>query len=92
MTKLEVAITLRDKTGIPHRMAVEAVELFLSTVKDALKTGEKVSLVRFGTFLVKSKRARRGRNPRTGEKIQVPPKHVVVFKPGREFREQVNLQ
>lgn len=90
MTKLEVATLLRQRTGISQKQAVEAVELFLESVKDALKTGEKVSLVGFGTFYVKSKAARNGRNPRTGEKIKIPPKGIIVFKPGKEFRDQVN--
>ena len=90
MTKLEVATILRERTGISQKQALEAVELFLATVKDALKSGEKVSLVGFGTFFLKEKSARNGRNPRTGERIQIPPKSIVTFKPGKEFREQVN--
>lgn len=90
MTKLEVATVLRERTGISQKQAVDAVELFLESVKDALKGGEKVSLVGFGTFYLKTKDARNGRNPRTGEKIQIPPKSVVAFKPGKEFRDLVN--
>jgi DNA-binding protein HU-beta len=91
MTKQEVAAALRDKTGISQKQAVDAVELFLESVKDALKGGEKVSLVGFGTFFLKEKPARNGRNPRTGEKIRIPPKSIIVFKPGKEFRDQVNV-
>ncbi|MGI8907232.1 MAG: HU family DNA-binding protein [Candidatus Sumerlaeaceae bacterium] len=90
MTKLEVATLLRDRTGISQKQAVDSVELFLESVKEALKAGEKVSLVGFGTFYLKTKEARNGRNPRTGEKIQIPAKSVVAFKPGKEFRDQVN--
>ncbi len=90
MTKQEVAAMLRDRTGISQKQAVEAVEIFLDSVKDALKGGEKVSLVGFGTFYLKPKEARSGRNPRTGERIQIPAKAVVAFKPGKEFRELVN--
>ena len=90
MTKLEIAIALSERTGISRKQAIEAVELFLNSVKDALKKGDKVSLVGFGTFLRKDKPGRDGRNPRTGERIKVPPKSVVTFKPGREFRDQVN--
>ncbi|MCX7718202.1 MAG: HU family DNA-binding protein [Candidatus Sumerlaeaceae bacterium] len=91
MTKLEVATALRERTGISQRQAFDAVELFLNSVKDALKQGEKVSLVGFGTFYIKTKEARNGRNPRTGEKIRIPPKSIIVFKPGKEFRELVNV-
>lgn len=92
MTKLEVATALRDKTGLSQKHALEAVELFLDSIKESLKNGEKVSLVGFGTFYVKTKEARNGRNPRTGEKIQIPAKSVVIFKPGKEFRDQVDSE
>lgn len=90
MTKLEVATMLREKTGISQKQAMEAVELFLDSIKVSLKDGDKVSLVGFGTFYLKTKDERNGRNPRTGEKIRIPAKSVVAFKPGKEFRELVN--
>ena len=90
MTKAEVANLVMTKTGLARAEAYEAVEIFLSSIKDGLKKGEKVSLVGFGTFLVKSKNARNGRNPRTGEQIFIPEKKVVIFKPGKSFRESVN--
>ena len=90
MTKLEVATALRERTGLSQKQALECVEIFLDSIKDALKDGEKVSLVGFGTFYLKEKGERNGRNPRTGEKIVIPPKSIVAFKPGKEFREQVN--
>ena len=89
MTKLEVATLVREKTGISQKQAVEVVEMFLESIKSALKNGEKVSLVGFGTFYLKTKDPRSGRNPRTGQKIQIPAKSVVAFKPGKEFRDQV---
>lgn len=90
MTKAELANQLMEKTGLSRTEANQAVELFLESVKEALKKGEKVSLVGFGTFLVKTKNARHGRNPRTGEPIFIDAKHVVVFKPGKSFREAAN--
>ncbi|MCX7019693.1 MAG: integration host factor subunit beta [Candidatus Sumerlaeota bacterium] len=90
MTKLETVKSLRQHTGITHLQAVDAVEIFIQSIKETLKTGKKVSFVGFGTFRVKPKRPHKGRNPRTGESIQVPMKYVVVFKPGREFRQMVN--
>ena len=90
MTKLEVATLLRERTGISQKQAMEAVEIFLESIKESLKDGDNVSLVGFGTFYLKTKDARNGRNPRTGEKIQIPAKSVVAFKPGKEFRELVN--
>ncbi|AXA34978.1 MAG: HU family DNA-binding protein [Candidatus Hydrogenedentota bacterium] len=89
MTKQEIANQLRQRTGMSQRQAMQAVELFLETVKEALKKGEKVSLVGFGTFQPKFKRARLGRNPKSKQQIEVPAKTVVVFKPGKLFREMV---
>jgi nucleoid DNA-binding protein len=90
MTKAEIANLLMDRTGLARNESHEAVEIFLAAVKSSLKRGQKVSLVGFGTFAIKSKNARRGRNPRTGEQIHIPEKHVVIFKPGKSFREMVN--
>ena len=90
MTKAEIVRRLIEKSGLPRKDAVEAVEIFLDSIKTGLKQGEKVILVGFGTFLVKGKNARNGRNPRTGEMIQIPEKKVAVFKPGKAFRDAVN--
>lgn len=90
MTKAEIVRLLIEKSGLPRKEAVQAVELFLEAIKTSLHSGEKVSLVGFGTFLVKEKNSRNGRNPRTGEMIQIPDKKVAVFKPGKAFRESVN--
>ena len=90
MTKADVINALTSKTGMARKEAAEAVGLFLSAVRGALERGEKVSLVGFGTFYVKEKNARQGRNPRTGERIQIPRKRVAAFKPGRTFRQLVN--
>ena len=92
MTKAEVANLVATRTGMSRKESIEAVELFLECVKDALKEGEKVSLVGFGTFYVKPKNARQGRNPRTGEQISIPPKNIASFKPGKNFREYVNQE
>ncbi len=89
MTKLEVAKLLHEKTGLAQKEAIEAVEIFLEAIKRALKAGDKVTLVDFGTFYLKSRRARRARKPGTGEQLVVPPKFVVAFKPGKKFREVV---
>jgi DNA-binding protein HU-beta len=89
MTKAEVASKLANQLGIPHKLSVEALEIFLDCIKDALKEGDKISLVGFGTFYIKERNARNGRNPRTGRSIQIPKKTVATFKPGKAFREAV---
>ena len=90
MTKAVVAGKVASKTGMSHKDTMDAVEIFLESIKEALKQEKKVSLVGFGTFYVKRKNARNGRNPRTGEKIFIPEKLVATFKPGKAFRELVN--
>jgi DNA-binding protein HU-beta len=90
MTKADVIARLIKKTGLSRREAVIAVESVLAQIKAGLQRGERVSLVGFGTFYVKEQRPRRGRNPRTGESIQIVAKKVTAFKPGKAFRDIVN--
>jgi DNA-binding protein HU-beta len=90
MTKVELVKALMERTGLSRNQSIETVEFFLESVKNALKKGEKVCLVGFGTFYTKKKESRIGRNPRTGEKINIPAKMVAVFKPGKSFREIAN--
>lgn len=90
MTKAEIVTKLAQRTGMNRKDAVAALEIFLDSIKDALKEGEKVSLVGFGTFYVKQKNPRNGRNPRTGQRIQIPAKQIATFKPGKAFRMLVN--
>jgi len=90
MTKADVINAVAEKTGMARKEAAEAVELFLKAVRESLEKGEKVSLVGFGTFYVKEKNPRQGRNPRTGARIQIPRKRVAAFKPGRAFRQLVS--
>ena len=90
MTKAVVADKVAERTGMSRKDTVDAIEIFLEAVKESLKEKKKVSLVGFGTFYVKEKNARRGRNPRTGEQISIPPKSVAAFKPGKAFREMIN--
>ncbi len=90
MTKAEIINRVASLTGMNRKDAIVALEIFLDSVKESLKRGDKVSLVGFGTFYVKHKNARNGRNPRTGERIQIPPKMIATFKPGKAFRMLVN--
>ncbi|OPZ14430.1 MAG: DNA-binding protein HU 1 [candidate division BRC1 bacterium ADurb.BinA364] len=90
MTKAIVAAKVAEATGLSRKETVEAIEEFLNCVKSALKDDKKVSLVGFGTFYIKEKGGRNGRNPRTGERIRIPDKKVATFKPGKAFREMVN--
>ncbi|MCE5231660.1 HU family DNA-binding protein [bacterium] len=90
MTKAEIINRVAQTTGMSRKDAIEALEIFLSSIKEGLKSGEKISLVGFGTFYVKHKKARNGRNPRTGDRIHIPPKLIATFKPGKSFRQLIN--
>lgn len=69
--------------------AAAAVETVISSIKASLKKGKPVTLVGFGTFKVVKRKARTGRNPRTGETIKIPAKNIPVFKPGSELKAAV---
>ncbi len=78
------------ETGITKKQAGEVVDALFGAIKDALASGDKVSLIGFGTFSVKERAAREGRNPRTGKKIDIPKKKIPVFKPGKELKDAVS--
>ena len=75
--------------GLSKKQSTLVVETIFSSIKDALRRGEKVQLVGFGTFRTKERKARTGRNPRTGESVNVPAKRVPLFKAGKVLKEAV---
>ena len=89
MTKAEIIRKVKERTGLSRQQAKAAVEIFLSSIKDSLREGERVCIVGLGTFYVKKRQTRSGRNPKTGEQITVPDKKVVSFRAGRDFRDMV---
>lgn len=90
MRKADIANEIYEKIGISKKEASEIVEMILNTMKDTLCSGESVKIAGFGNFLVRSKRARRGRNPKTGEEIKITPRKVVTFRPSQIFKKYVN--
>lgn len=76
--------------GVTKKQAAQVVDCVIGAVKDALADGDKVSLIGFGTFSVKQRAAREGRNPRTGKKIKIPKKKVPTFKPGKALKDAVS--
>ncbi len=90
MTKIEIISRVAEDTGRTKVKAEEAVETIIDVVKTTLKKGEPVILRRFGSFRVRSKSDRIGRNPKTGEEAPIPARKVVRFKSGKHFREVVN--
>ena len=90
MNKTELIDAIAAEAGLTKADAKKAVEAFFSSVEKALKKGDKVAVVGFGSWSVAKKEAREARNPRTGAVIKVPAKKVVKFKAGAELSEAVN--
>ena len=89
MNKAELVEEVVTQTGLTKRAAREAVDTATSVITDALARRDKVTLVGFGTFQVMDRKARRGRNPQTGQTIQIPAKRVAKFRPGKGLRQTV---
>ncbi|MHB0914036.1 MAG: HU family DNA-binding protein [Armatimonadota bacterium] len=87
MTKPELIDEVAARTGMKKKDAETSVNAVLDTITDTLGKQEQVSLVGFGTFDVRARAARMGRNPRTGEPIEIPASMACVFRPGRRMRE-----
>lgn len=81
MTRAGLAKTVFEKVGLPKKEAQEIIETVLYTMKQTLAEGESVKITGFGTFNVRKKIPRRGRNPQTGEELEITARRVVTFKP-----------
>ena len=89
MNKAGLVEEVSDKTGITKKQAGNVIDAITDTVKETLSKGERITLVDFGTFQVRQRKAREGRNPRTGEKLEIPAKKVPKFRAGKNLREAV---
>ena len=89
MRKVELVARIAAATDVTNTQAAVAVETILATIKEALQQGESVILRGVGTFAVRTKRARMGRNPRTGAAAEIPARRVVAFKAGKLFKQAV---
>jgi integration host factor subunit alpha len=86
MTKADIArIVYERHGGISNREAARLVEIIFESIKRRLGSGEKVQITGFGTFVVRQKRERRGRNPQTGEEMVIKPRRSVSFRPSKLF-------
>ena len=90
LTRADLCETVHHEVGLTRQDCAGLVERTLELVVEALEAGETVKLSGFGVFQVRAKRARMGRNPKTGESVALPAKHVPHFKPGKELRERVS--
>ena len=90
MTKVELINFIAEKAGLTKADATRALDATMESVTEALKKGEKVSLVGFGTFATSKREAREGRNPRTGETVKIAARTAVTFKAGSKLKDAVN--
>ncbi len=89
VTKADLVDLVAERAGITRKEADEAVKVVLGGVVEALTHGEKVELRGFGSFRIRQRGSRLGRNPKTGEQVEVPAKKIPYFKPGKDLREQL---
>lgn len=90
MNKTELINSIAEKTGLTKKDSEKSVNAFLQSVEETLQKGDKVSLVGFGTFEVRTRKARTGRNPQTGDPIEIPASKVPAFKAGKALKDSVS--
>jgi nucleoid DNA-binding protein len=86
MTKADLVEEVSGKTGLTRTDVAVVVDVFLEVVKKSLEDGNNIEIRGFGTFKIKQRKARKARNPRTGEEVPVPDRKVPVFRPSNEFK------
>lgn len=91
LTRKDLAEAISNQLGYPQSSCADIVDSFLDAMKQALLDGETIKLVHFGTFSIRDKAPRRGRNPRTGESITIKKRQTVSFRPSKKLREQINV-
>src|SRR6516165_8648044 len=89
VTKKEIVRQISERIGMTQLKTKEIVQLTFKAIVDTLIEEKRIELRNFGVFEVKQRKARKARNPRTGDRVDVPPKNVVTFKPGKEMEERV---
>ena len=90
MNKAELIELIANKTGTSKRQSEECIDLLVNAITKSVAKGEKVTLVGFGTFERRDRRARKGRDPRSGTEINIPAKKVPAFSAGKQFKQAVN--
>jgi len=90
LTKADLVEEVARVTQLTKKQAEGIVNLVFETIVDSLRSGRKIELRGFGSFRIRNRGARLGRNPKTGERVEVPPKRIPYFKPGKELKEQLN--
>ncbi len=90
MTKADIVEAIYEKIGFSKKESSEIVELVFDTIKETLEKGEKIKVSGFGNFVIRSKRPRIGRNPQTGEEIEISARKVLTFRPSQVLKAALN--
>jgi DNA-binding protein HU-beta len=90
VNKADLISVMAEKSGLTKKDSEKALNAFVDAVQQALVEGDRVQLVGFGTFEVRERSARKGRNPQTGEEIDIPAASVPAFKAGKALKEAIN--
>ena len=90
MNKTELVANVAEKAGLTKKDAEKALSAVIESIESALVEGDKVQLIGFGTFEVKDRKARKGRNPQTGDEIEIAASRMPVFKAGKALKDSVN--
>jgi integration host factor subunit alpha len=91
LTRKELAEAVAERLGFSQSSCAEIVDSFLDTMKHTLLAGESIKIVHFGTFSLRNKLPRNGRNPRTGDAITIRKRQTVSFRPSKQLREEINI-
>jgi len=89
MTKADLVEIIFEKVGLSKKEAQDIIEIIFDTIKNSFVEGESVKIPGFGTFNVRKKAARRGRNPQTGEELEITPRRVLTFKASNQLKDLV---
>lgn len=92
MTKADIIEQIYEKVGFSKKESAEIVELVFDIMKETLEAGEKIKISGFGNFVVRSKRPRIGRNPQTGEEIEISARKVLTFRPSQVLKTVLNKE
>jgi integration host factor subunit alpha len=92
MTKADITEKIQTATGYNKKESVEFMEAVFSLIKSTLESGETLKISGFGSFIVKQKKDRRGRNPQTGESITIEARRILTFKPSAILKDQNNKE
>ena len=90
MTKADIVEVVHNRTGFSKKESSEAVETILDILKEVLEKGEKVKLSGFGNFVIRDKEVRKGRNPKTGQEMEISARSVLTFKPSQKLKDHIN--